>query len=104
MNNAWKWILGILALLLILGGVGMPLMMGPFYGFGGYGMMSNGGWGRMPMHQGYGGWSPMMGGGYGWMGVGLLLSGLIQLGLLVLIVLGIIWMVRMLNRQDRLGK
>ena len=77
----------------------MPFMMYRFYEFGGYGMMSGRGpaW-RMPMHYGYGGgWSPMMGGGFG----GMLLSGLIQLGVLILIVLGIIWMVRNIGKQTQ---
>jgi hypothetical protein len=105
MRPVWKWLIGILAALLLLSVLAMPLIMTLFYSSGGYGMMSRGSsaW-RMPMHYGYGGgWSSMMGGGYGWMGTGMILSRLIQLGLLVLIVLGIIWLVRALGRQTQKG-
>ncbi len=102
MKPVWEWLLGILAAPVVLSVLATPLMMAQFYTFGGYGMMSGRGpaW-RMPMHYGYGGsWSPMMG-GFGWMGGGLLFSGLIQLGVLILIVLGIIWMVRALVKQNQ---
>ena len=105
MKPVWKWLIGIVAVLVLLSVLVMPLMMAQFYPSGGYGMMSRGssGW-RMPMQYGYGGgWSSMMGGGYGWMGTGMILSGLIQVGVLVLIALGIIWLVRALGRQTQKG-
>ena len=98
MKPSWKWVLGILAGLVALTILAMPWMMGSL-AWGGYGMMSGprAGW-HMPMR---GGWTPMMGGGFGWMGFGGLLTGLIQLGVLVLIVLGIIWLVHAIGRQDQ---
>jgi hypothetical protein len=111
MKTVWKWVLGIAVVLVVLSLLAMPFMMSRFYGVGGgYGMMSGprSAW-RMLMHGGfggyggYGGWMPMMGGGYGMMGSGTLLSGLIQLGVLALIVLAIIWMVRAISRQGQQG-
>ncbi len=103
MKNIWKWILGILAAVLVIGLIAMPFIAHSFFPYNGYGMMGRGfgyNWGRMPMHGGYGyGSWPMMG-GYGMMGGGFFFSGLIQFGLLVLIVLGIIWLVRALQRQN----
>ena len=95
MRPLWKWLLVLVVILVLLGTFGMPMMMAPFFAYGGYGMMPR--W-HMPRHFGYGGW-PMMGGAFGW--VGLVLSGLIQLGVLVLIVLGIVWLVRDIARQDQ---
>lgn len=97
MKPVWKWILGILAALLVIGLFAGPFIMRLFFPYSGYAMM-NGGWGRMPMHNGFGfGGSPMMG-GFG-MSFGLF-SGLIQLGVLALIVLGIIWLYKAIKNQD----
>jgi hypothetical protein len=100
MKPIWKWIIGIVIGVVVLGFFVMPLFIRSFYG---YGMMS--GWGStwgMPMHGGFG-YSPwtMMGGGYGFMGTGMIFPALIQLGVLILIVLGIIWLVRELRKQNQ---
>ncbi len=84
MNNAWKWILGIVLVLVILFA---PFAWSLFLPYGGYGMM---GYGHVPM----------MYGGYGFFGIGMIFMGLVPLGLLVLIVLGIIWLVRAIGRQN----
>ena len=88
MKPVWKWLIGIAVALFVIGTFAMPLFMHSFYG---YGMMSGYGptWG-MPMY-----------GGFGFMGFGGLLSVLIQLGVLVLIVLGIIWLVGELKKQNQ---
>ena len=99
MKPVWKWTLGIAVALLVLGSFGAPLFMHLFFG---YGMMSGYGPGWGMMGGGYGfGPSGMMGGGYGFMGLGMFFSFLIQLGILALIVLGIIWLVRELKKQDQ---
>ncbi len=87
MNTAWKWIVGILLGLVILGGLAMPLLARFFYPGGGYGMM------------GYGWGMPMMYGGYPMMGFGYVFSGLIQLGLLILVVLAIVWLWGEIKKQ-----
>ena len=100
MKPVWKWIIGIAAVLLVLGSIVTPFVMHLFFG---YGMMSGygSGW-SMPMHGGFGfGPSTMMGGGFGFMGFGLFFSALIQLGILALIVLGIIWLFREIKKQDQ---
>jgi uncharacterized membrane protein len=91
MKPVWKWLLGILAALVLLSALAMPFMKAQFNSFGGYRMMSGprSGWGM-----------PMMG-GFGWLGFSMLFSGLIQLGVLILIVLAIIWLVRAISRQDQ---
>jgi hypothetical protein len=102
MKPVWKWIIGIAVTLLVIGSFATPFIMHSFFG---YGMMSgySSSWG-MPMHNGFGyGPSTMMGGGFGFMGFGMLFSALIQLGVLTLIVLGIIWLVRELNKQNQHG-
>ncbi len=95
MKTIWKWILGILAAVLVIGLLMLPFLMHVFLPFGGYGMM---GYGHMPMMGGGFGFMPMMG-GFGF-GFGAIFGGLIQLGVLVLIVLGIIWLVRAISRQS----
>jgi hypothetical protein len=98
MKPVWKWIIGIGLAVVVIGLLAMPFILHPFLPLGGYGMMPGRGFaGHMPMHYGFGyGWSPMMGG----FGFGMLLSGLIQLGVLALIVLGIIWLVRQLRTPN----
>ncbi len=98
MKTIWKWILGIVAAVLVLGALALPFLMRWFAPFGGYGYMSNR-FGDMPMRGGFGGYAPMMYGGFGF-GIGSIFGGLIQLGVLVLIVLGIIWLVRAIGRQN----
>lgn len=98
MKTIWKWILGGLAALLVIGALVLPFLMHLFLPFGGYGFTANRfGYGGMPMHGGFG-YMPMMG-GFGF-GFGAIFGGLIQLGVLVLIVLGIIWLVRAIGRQN----
>lgn len=89
MNSAWKWIIGILLALLVLGASGIPFFVQLFYPARGYGMM------------GYGWQMPMMYGAYPMMGFGLLFAGLIQIGVLVLIVLGIVWLWGAIAKQNR---
>lgn len=104
MKSIWKWILGILAAVVVLGILGVAPFLWhqflPYDEYGGYGMMSGG---RMLMHGGFDGYAPMMYGGFG-LGFSGLFGGLIQLGVLALIVLGIIWMVRAIARQRDLAK
>ena len=88
MKPAWKWTIGIVLALLVLGGFAAPFVMQFFYPVRGYGMM------------GYGWQMPMMYGGYPMMGFGLF-SGLIQLGLLILIILGIVWLWGAISKQNR---
>ena len=98
MKPVWKWIIGVVVILLVLSSVAAPLFMHLFWG---YGMMSGYGYGSgwsMPMMGGFAFGPSMMSGGFG---SGWLFSGLIQLGVLTLIVLGIIWLVRELKRQDQ---
>jgi len=95
MKPVWKWILGILAVVLVVGLFAAPYFMHFFLPYGGYGMSYGG---HMPMHNGFGfGGYPMMG-GFG-MGFGLF-SGLIQLGVLALIVLTIIWLYNAIKNQN----
>ncbi len=91
MKPVWKWILGILLALFVIGWFAAPFLMGFFLPYGGYGMMGYG-W-HMPMHNGFGFGGHMMG-GFG------LFSGLIQLGVLVLIVLAIIWLYNAIRNQS----
>lgn len=91
MTPAWKWTLGILIGLVIITGLGFPWMMQMLVP-GGYGMM------------GYGRHMPMMYGAYPMLVFGGLLSALIQLGLLVLIILGIVWLWGAISKQNRQGK
>jgi hypothetical protein len=98
MKPVWKWIIGIALTLFVIGAFATPFIMHSSYG---YGMMS--GWGStwgMPMHGGYGYGPSMMGGGYGYYGSGMLFQALTQLGVLTLIVLGILWLVRELRKQN----
>ncbi len=111
MKPVWKWIIGFAVAILVMGSIATPLVMHLFYG---YGMMSGYGssW-NMPMYGGFGfgpstmtlapGASAGVGGGFGFMGFGLLFSALIQLGVLILIVLGIIWLIRELKKQNQHG-
>jgi len=97
MKKVWKWIIGIVIVLLIL-----AVVMGVVLMFRSH-QLANVGWGvrtRLPGVMPFGrGW--MMRGpgmmGYGrMMPFGGLLGGLFSLGLLALVVLGIVWLVRRL--------
>lgn len=98
MKKVSKWIIGIvigLVVLAVLVGVGFAFRMhsvvGGLRGIRGWDDGFGRGFGMMPfgrMHGGFG----MMGGG-----LGMLFGGLFQIGFLVLLVLGIIWMVRKLR-------
>ncbi len=88
MKAVWKWLLGVLAVLILLGMLAMPFMGGRLYPFGGCGC-GMAGWG-MPMMSGYGSF-----------GYGMLAWGLIQFGLIILIALGIAWLMRDISRMDR---
>lgn len=89
MNTAWKWIVGIAVGLVALKAVFLAYFFGFVAPTGGYGMMGRR-WGM-----------PMMWGPYPMMGFGGILGGLIQLGLLGLIVLGIVWLWGAIARQNR---
>jgi hypothetical protein len=91
MKPVVKWILGILVAVVLIGVFSATLIARIFLPGRGYGMM------------GYGWQAPMMYGGYSMMGFGVVFSGLIQLGLLVLIILGIIWLWGAIKRRDQKG-
>ena len=100
MKKFWKWFIGILAGLLVLGLlIGGAFMLRSFGGFRGAGLRGEGlrGFGPGPMH-GYG-MMPFRHVGM-MMPFGGLFGGLIGLGLLVLVVLGIIWLVRALKARQ----
>ena len=85
MKLNWKWIPGIVALVLIVL-FSLSLAWRVFMPYGGYGMM-----------RGYS--MPMMRYGFGMMPLGMLFMWLIPLGILILIVLGIVWLVRQLTTK-----
>jgi uncharacterized membrane protein len=102
MNKTLKWILGILIGLLVLAAIAAVAFFG-FGGWYGHGMMGAYGFrnwegrGVMPMHPGgfWGRSGGFRGGGFFWLGM---LPGLLfNLGILVLIVLGVIYLVRALT-------
>lgn len=98
MKPVWKWILGILAVVVVIGVlVALPFIWHQFLPNNGF--MPTG---HMPIHDdfGYGWHSPMMRRGFSLFGFGMLFSGLIRFGVLILIVLGIIWLIQTLNRQN----
>ena len=86
MKNTWKWLVGIVAGLVLL--FGLPLAWRLWASLGGYGMMGA-----------YGGRLPFMHAGFGMMGFGMLFMWLIPFGLLILIGLGIAWLVRSLQTR-----
>ena len=96
MSKTTKWIIGIVAVVVILQ-FAMPFvwhLIYPATGAYGYGMpMMRGG--------GFGYGSPMMGGGFGMhsFGFGGLFMALFPLGLLVLIVLGIVYLWKKINEK-----
>jgi hypothetical protein len=86
MKKTLFWILGVLAVLFVLG-----------FAFGGWGWWHGGccSWGGYGRYGGWGIGPGMMGGGFapfGW--IGMLFMALIPLGFLALTVLGIVWLVR----------
>ena len=92
MNNTWKWIVGIVVVLVVL--LTLPTLLGNFFGYGYGGMMSgsNSNWGH-PMMGGYH-YSPF--GGF-FMGFGMLLAWGLPLALFGLVVYGA---VRLANKTD----
>jgi len=99
MKKVWKWIIGIvigLVVLAVLAGAGFAFRMhnavGGLRGLRGWDDGVGRGFGMMP----FGG---MHRGGFGMMsgGPGMFFGGLLQIGFLVLLVLGIIWLVRKLQ-------
>jgi hypothetical protein len=103
MNRTIKWIIGILVGLLLIAAIGAVA----YFGFGrwyGYGMMGASrfpGWegrGVMPMHPGeFYGRSGFRTGGFFWLGM--LPHLVFSLGVLIFIVLGVIYLVRLLGGQ-----
>lgn len=99
MKKVWKWIIGIvigLVVLAVLVSVGFAFRMhNSVVGLRGMRGWDDGfgrGFGMMPFGR-------MHGGGFGMMGgLGMFFGGLLQLGFLVLLVLGIIWLVRKLRQ------
>lgn len=91
MSKAAKWIIGIIIALVVLQFV-MPFIWQLIFpgAYVGYGMAGRG--------YGYGMHMPMM--GFGFMPFGMLFMWLIPLGTLILIVLGIVWLVRQLTKQN----
>ena len=90
MKPVWKQVLVVLAVLVFVYVIAMPALMGGF----GYGARntSRAAW-QVSLHYNHAASLPFMGGGLRWMGPNALLSGMLQLGLLALIVLGSIWLV-----------
>jgi uncharacterized membrane protein len=103
MNRTLKWIIGILIALLALAVIAAVA----YFGFGrwyGYGMMGASrfphweGRGTMPMHPGdYWGRPGFGSGGFFWLGM--LPRLLFNLGILTFIVLGVVYLVRLLSGQ-----
>jgi hypothetical protein len=88
MNKTMKWVIGSVAVLVIL------LFLAPFLwqlifpgAYAGYGMMG----------RGYGMHMPMM--GFGFMPFGIFFMWLIPLGTLILIILGIAWLIKQLTTK-----
>lgn len=81
MKNTWKWILGIVLVLVLFFGPTLVRLAFPTLGYG-YGMM---GYGRGMM------------GGFGFFPFGMGLMWLIPLGTIALIVLGVVWLVNNTN-------
>jgi hypothetical protein len=86
MKAIWKWVVGILASLLILRALFAPFLVQSIYSPRGCGMM------------GYGWGMPRMYGGFQMPGLGWLLGTLIQLGVLVLIILGVVLLWRAIRK------
>ena len=86
MKNMWKWVIGILVVLVLFFGPYLAGLLFPGLGYG-YGMMGGGG------YYGHGG----MMNGFGFFPFGMALMWLIPLGTLVLVVLGIVWVVQRLS-------
>lgn len=79
MKNTWKWIVGVVLVLVLL--FALPFLFGSLFGYGPGGMMGRyGGWGHMGN-----GYTPF--GGL-FMGFGMLLMWAIPLGLLFLVIYG----------------
>ncbi len=97
MKTFWKWFFGILLGLLVLAiFVGIPLAMHFWRPFGLEAFQGAPGWG-MHRYGGMHGYGGMMrgSGGFGFMPFGgMWLGGLLQLGLLALVVAGIVWVVK----------
>jgi len=90
MRNAWKWILGVLAVALVT-----FLIATPF--FGGFGRLGFGCGGVNMMGRGFG-WGLGMMGGWGMLGgMGMLLMLLIPLGFITLLIAGVVLLVRGVN-------
>jgi hypothetical protein len=95
MKTFWKWVLGIVIVLVVLAGLALAWhYLFPQFSFG-YGMRA------FPNHRGWGGRyfgrMPMMG-GYGWMPFGFFGMWLFPLAVIALLVLGIIWLVKAVSR------
>ncbi len=96
MKNVWRSVLAVLGAFALLYTLAMPFVMGGFtYGFSPVRQSS---W-QAALHYGHRG--TMAIGGFGSTGSGEVLSGVIELGLLVFITLGIIWFVSARARQDQ---
>jgi hypothetical protein len=91
MKNFWKWLIGIVVVLVVL--FALPLAYHSLFGYGpGYGMYAYG----MPMMgRGYGGYGMMHLGFFS--PFGMFFAWLVPLGLLFLLVYGIVWLV---NRRS----
>ncbi len=98
MKPAWKQLLAILALLVFVYVMTLPLTMGGL----GYGAVryARPAW-QTSTHTSHGISVLAMGNGLSWTGSEALYSGLIQLGLLVIIVMGSIWLVSALGRHGK---
>jgi hypothetical protein len=91
MKNIWKWILGIVLVLVLFFGPTLFRLAFPTLGYG-YGMM---GYGRGGMTLAPGASAGV--GGFGFFPFGMGLIWLFPLGAIALIVLGVVWLVNSLN-------
>jgi hypothetical protein len=89
----WKWILGIVIVLVVLVGLGLAWhFLVPQFGYG-FGMRAYPYHGRM---GGFFGRGHMMG-GYGWMPFGFFGMWLLPLAVIALFVLGVVWLVKAIS-------
>jgi hypothetical protein len=105
MKKVWKWIIGIVLVLVVLAilvGVGF-LVRNNFHVYRAESLNSRSFYEGGPWRMPYGGFGHMRGPGmmgFGMMAFGGLFRGLLSLGFLALVVLGIIWLVKSLRKPN----
>ena len=95
MNSAWKGILAGMAAFAALALLSLPVVMGGLPGV----LARPRSYRQVPVVYAHARRASWLGGGFGWMGVPALFSGLLELGLLILLVLGIAWLARAITRR-----